>query len=494
MSKVQFGWAEVDITPENKIALAGEFYERVTNEVETPITMTALAIDADGEQAVIVSCDLVGIYPDMVKLAREKVNIPGFDSKKIIAAAIHTHNSYLVASLEGGCDSVVAISRKLQPYMDETCEYVPEDSDKEAQDPIKSLYYLADKLAEVVTLAWNDRKPAGYAHGFGRAAIGMARRACYSDGTAKMWGDVDTASFTELEDGTDSGIEMLFTYDENNKLTGVVANVSCPAQILEQRTIISSDYWGKVKILLRRKYGEDLKVLALCAPAGDLCPRDLIRWVEPETPIKDPNVIRNDPKPRRADPSMFDIKGTWVAGRRIANEIEAALEDVTEIRTDAVMKHEVKTLDLPLRRVTPKQFADAEAGMRAFFRGKKKVNYIDSAEVYVHLGDIERYYEQETREYYSSEVHYLRFDDVAFATSPFELFHHYANIIRARSDAKQTFLIQLSCGDGGYLPTEKAEKAGHYSAYVASGNVGHEGGDILVRDALDAIRGMFKED
>ncbi|MBO6020048.1 MAG: hypothetical protein J6P88_02570 [Clostridia bacterium] len=77
-----------------------------------------------------------------------------------------------------------------------------------------------------------------------------------------------------------------------------------------------------MKILLREKHGADFKLLGLVSPAGDLCPRDLIRWVEPETPIKDPNVIRVNPKERFADPSMFDVKGTWKAGRRIYNEIE----------------------------------------------------------------------------------------------------------------------------------------------------------------------------
>ena len=53
-------------------------------------------------------------------------------------------------------------------------------------------------------------------------------------------------------------------------------------------------------------------------------------------------------------------------------------------------------------------------------------------------------------------------------------------------------IMQLSCGAYGYLPTEKAEKGSHYSAYISSGFVGHEGGDILVRKTIDTINGMFK--
>ena len=79
------------------------------------------------------------------------------------------------------------------------------------------------------------------------------------------------------------------------------------------------------------------------------------------------------------------------------------------------------------------------------------------------------------------------------ATNPFEIFLDYGNRIKARSFAQQTFIIQLCNGYGGYLPTEKAEKGGHYSAYISSGNVGHEGGDILVRNTLNQINSLFEE-
>ena len=102
-----------------------------------------------------------------------------------------------------------------------------------------------------------------------------------------------------------------------------------------------------------------------------------------------------------------------------------------------------------------------------------------------------RFEDQETKNIDEIEVHIIRLGNIAFATNPYELFLDYGNIIRARSYAQQTFLIQLSCGAHGYLPTEKAERGGHYSAYVSSGVTGHEGGDILVRKTVAEINGMF---
>ena len=64
---------------------------------------------------------------------------------------------------------------------------------------------------------------------------------------------------------------------------------------------------------------------------------------------------------------------------------------------------------------------------------------------------------------------------------------------RPHVPAFATFLIQLACGSKGYLPTEKAEKGSHYSAYASSGFVGHEGGDLLVRKSVEAINAFFAE-
>ena len=92
-----------------------------------------------------------------------------------------------------------------------------------------------------------------------------------------------------------------------------------------------------------------------------------------------------------------------------------------------------------------------------------------------------------------AECHIIRLGDIAFASNPFELFLDYGNQIKARSWAQQTFLIQLANGDEGYLPTEKAEKGGHYSGFLASGLVGHQGGEQLVRESVHAINAMFSD-
>ena len=74
---IRFGWAETDITPRQKIALAGQFYERATTEVETPITVTALAIDTGDEQTVLCSCDIAHVTEELTAAARARMTGEG---------------------------------------------------------------------------------------------------------------------------------------------------------------------------------------------------------------------------------------------------------------------------------------------------------------------------------------------------------------------------------------------------------------------------------
>ena len=309
-----------------------------------------------------------------------------------------------------------------------------------------------------------------------------------------MWGNTNTAVFTELEGGNDSGIELLYVFDENKKLMGIVPNLACPAQCVQHRLFVSSDFWGEVKMRLRAHFGEDIYMLPLCSAAGDQCPVDLVRWVEPESDINDPNCTRVNPPKRKADPSMFDLAGMVKAGKRIANEIiDIWDEGLDEAIDDATFEHRVIDMQLPLRRATLTDVKNAERGIKEYLESKVgDVDYNDVALLQVHLGVLTRFKIQDTIDILEAEIHIIRLGNIAIATNPFELFLDYGNQIKARSDAEQTFLIQLANGAEGYLPTEKAENNGHYSAFIPSGQVGHIGGEQIVRETLQNIRDMFK--
>lgn len=504
MSKIKIGWAEEIFELTKPISLMGQFAERISEYTEKPLTVTALAVDSDEEQMVLCSTDLVSVSAPFVQEIRKRLegNKIGLEPEKVVISAIHTHTGpgYIgkgvgVRNLIKGGDNTRKILEAELPKDKKYIEKAPlKDNDNIMSDEAIT-EELVDKIAKAILRAWKTRADGSFVNAFGRAVVGMCRRVCYSDGTAKMWGDTNLATFTELEGGNDSGIELLYIFDAENKLTGIVANLACPAQCVQHRLFVSPDFWGETKMLLRKHFGEDIYLLPLCSAAGDQCPVDLVRWVEPETDVNDPNLKRNMPPKRMADPSMFDLVGMRKTGKRIANEIiEVYSEGLNEAKSDVVFEHHVHSMMLPLRRVTLTEEKEARNAIREYLKNKEgDVDYNDAAKLQVHLGVLHRVELQEKIDVVQTEVHIVRLGNIAIATNPFELFLNYGNQMKARSLAEQTFIIQLACGAEGYLPTKKAEKGGHYSAFHASGSVGHEGGELLVRETLMDINKMFRQ-
>lgn len=500
---LKIGWAEESLVPQKRVSLSGQFYERISEGVDSEICATAMAVESDGEEMILVSLDVEGFPKSLVDLAREKFEkiTKEIDSRKLIIAATHTHAAMAIAgrstAKSKSGQTVDTRAAMLEEFLPKDKLYVAKvTADESILTAEEGTELVTDKIAIAAARAWRERRNAYYTNEFGRAAVGMCRRVVYDDGSAQMWGDTNTASFVSLEGGSDSGIELIYTFDAEKRLTGVVANIACPAQIMEQRNLISADYWGRAKAILREKLGKDVYLLGLCGAAGDQCPRDLVRWVEPETPIADPNVKRPNVIKHKADPSMFDISGCNRVGKRVANEIVSVYEEITELKSEAVFKHKIIDLDLPLRRVTKADYEHAVREIEYYIeknKDKASFDYEDSAKLHVHIGTIARFREQDRRNVVNAEIHVIRFGDISISTSPFELFLDYGNVIKARSLSEQTFIVQLCCGGLGYLPTEKAELGGHYSAYVSSGFVGHAGGDILVRKTLDEINKMFRQ-
>ena len=93
MSHFQIGWAEYSLTPDKKVSLVGQFAERISEYVEKPLCVTAMAVSTDSDQAVFCSCDLVGVSWSLRDAVREKLagNTVGLDPMKVIISAIHTH-------------------------------------------------------------------------------------------------------------------------------------------------------------------------------------------------------------------------------------------------------------------------------------------------------------------------------------------------------------------------------------------------------------------
>ncbi len=353
-----------------------------------------MAVQAGDEQMVLVSCDLVGVACNLVDAIREKLkgNSPGLDPTKVVFSAIHTHTGPLYPRTQRSGGHFMSNSSRftLESLLRPDRKYV-ESADAEHNPEIISeedtFQFLIDRISAVTLEDWEKRQTGSYTNAFGRAAVGMCRRAVYSDGTAQMWGDTNTAVFEALEGGNDSGMELMYVFNEKKQLRGIVANLARPAQCVQHRHFVSPDFWGEVKVLMRQHFGDDLFLLPLCSAAGDQCPVDLVRWVNPESPINDPNCERTNPPKRKADPPMFDLAGMRKNGKRIAREIIDVYEEgLDEAQENVEFIHEVHWMQLPIRRATLTEVEAAKKAIREYLQDKTVVDYNDAARLQVHLG------------------------------------------------------------------------------------------------------------
>ena len=182
--------------------------------------------------------------------------------------------------------------------------------------------------------------------------------------------------------------------------------------MLEHQSFISSDYMGKTRELIRKKYGSDVGFLGLISPAGDMCPRDMIRWVNSPVTLNDPNVSQDNKVEHRADPSMFDIAGADLAAKRVANEIFWALDDVTEYASETELVHKNLAIDLPVRRVTVAEYENALKALNDFAKQcTGSINYEDNARMQIHSGTVKRYRVQQEKDMFTIESHVLKLGD-----------------------------------------------------------------------------------
>lgn len=336
--RLSVGWATTSITPDTPVQLSGQFHERISTGVRDPVTATALALEAPGGfggcgQAIIVSCDLVHVSRELHDVVRAEAGprMPGFDPTRIVLAATHTHTA--------PCPGEHPWYPPARPGVMGGAEY---------------LRFLAPRLARIVVEAWESRRPAGVSWSLGRAAVGYNRRVVYSDGRAQMYGRTDRPDFLCLEGGEDHGLELLFLWDGAGSLTGLVINIACPSQVVEGMSCISADYWCEVRRELARRHGPNLRLLPLCAAAGDQSPRDLVRR-------------------GRGEADYHGESGMVEIGRRIADAVDAALPEARKaVRTDAELTHVVKALSLPAAAITREQ-ADASRAAREAIERKGPV-------------------------------------------------------------------------------------------------------------------------
>ncbi len=505
MSHIKIGWAVRDVSTDKPVNIPGQFHMRISKGILDPVTVTALVIDDGDDLVCMLSADLVVIRCGLLDLIRAKTAelLPAFPVEKIFISATHTH-----AGPSHYSDSIweKPSAGGAAPAINAVPTDIAIASGEEYRD------FLATQAAQAAAEAYQTRASGGLAWGYGFATVAFSRRVTYFDdlslrpgavknsthslnGHAAMYGETNDPMFAGYEAGSDSFVNLLYTFDAAGKLTGAVINVPCPSQNDEGIDRLSASFWHDVRELIHRKHG-NIPLLCQCAAAGDLSPRQLhYRAAENRR-----YHLKYGDHPK----SPEDFRR-----RDIAERISGAFDEVLawarkDIRSDLPVIHQVETVMLSRRLITRKEYDEDQAMLADLNR--RKFAEEGTPEERLHHDSIlaasrnrcrqiiERYQNQDAAPELPMEMHVVRIGDIAFATNRFELYMDYMHRIQARSPFEQTFIVQLAGvpgnHGGSYLATERGESGRGYSASRYCNVVSAQGGQQLVNETIRILKGL----
>ncbi len=474
------GWAQRDITPRLPVVLYGQFHARVATEVHDPLTVTALALSEgeSGDCAVLVSCDQCTLAAAIRERCHQAVGerVPELALEKLLLNATHTHTG--PATREGIYPPQVDGEMTTTEYAD----------------------MFVERVAEAVEEAWRTRKPASVGWGFGHAVVGHNRRVSYfskygereaqqqplgraADGVSKMYGNTNDPEFSHIEGYEDHGVDLLYTWDAEGNLTGIVVNIACPSQEVEGASYVSADFWHDARVAIRKRHGEGIFILPQASAAGDQSPHPLLHKAEEERMLELRGVSRREELGRRIANAVDDVLPLARKDTRERLPLRHLVEQVPVARL-MITDDDMEMVRSDLARAEAEVAEDARAASIRHVRIKRCHRVMA------------RYEAQKEQPFVMEEVHAIRLGDIAFATNRFEFYLDYGLRIEARSPAQQTFVVQLTSGGeytGTYLPTARSLAGGSYGAGPYCNEVGPEGGQQLVEHTLRMLNELWAD-
>jgi len=501
MCALKIGWSKRELSTTEPISIPGQMYIRVSEGIHDPLYATALCVDGGENQDAVIfcTCDVVVLRGDVINLVRNKIGAtrPEIPIDAIVMGATHTHC--------GG-------------NLSDTPEATPDG--KKIYPGSKYREFFVNQCVDAICEAWDSRTEGGISYGYSYAVAGHSRRTVYFDdvslrnkdsfrsfsspnGHGVMYGNTNHPMFSHYEAGADHFLNVMLTFDKEQNLTGIIANVPVPSQAGGGLRMLSADYWNEVREYVAREFGNHVYLLPQCGPGGDQAPRTLHYRQAQHRRIFLKYGLDYDSS------TMSEFSDTYlnrVMGERydIADQILTGIRDVyswakKDIQTELPVRHIRKTVQLSRRMVTAAEKAKAEECLKKMESMVPSPEQLSPEDYRVEitrynstknrlLRNINRYETQAQETKLETVIHAVQIGDIAFATNRFELYIDYMHRIQARSPFIQTFCIQLAGdGNGSYLATERGIANKGYSASIACNQVGFEGGQELVEFTLETL-------
>jgi len=232
---MRLGKSKLDITPPQGVDMCGYARKgRKAKGIHDPLYVRAIVFEEGERKCAILSCDLVGIPPELVREVREyaRINL-GIEREHVLISATHTHSGPTVSVIRG-------MGEPLPTYM------------KDLREKVKKALKEADK----------DYREVKMKVGRGKVKVGINRRERTKEGV-KLG--------LNPEGPLDEELGLISFWKEDEEPEVFLVNYACHPVSLGINFEISADYPGKLCSLMEKKYPNSL-CLFLQGCCGDINP------------------------------------------------------------------------------------------------------------------------------------------------------------------------------------------------------------------------------
>jgi len=457
MSILKAGAAQVDITPERGIQLAGDIGRyRPVEFILDPIYAKALILESNGCKLCFLSCDLACIATEWVnkirRLASERF---GLKPEAIMIHAVQNHAAPSIGHI----------------MVSNECKLIPPELPwlRGGDDRYNS--FALERILEAIRLANENLEPAwiGVASGIeGRVAFN--RRFVMRNGRVQTHPRAGDPNILYAEGPIDPELGVVCIVAENARVLAMLLYYTCHPTHGYPNRYVTADWPGVWSNGVKGIFGEKCTPLVFNGCCGN---------------IHHMNHL---------DPSYVDDQNRM--GRLLTETTVNIVKRIDNYRNDVVLDFRTTHIKIPLREISSDELEKA----RQLLDKHPEPLWIDDARTRVDwdwmyaVSLLDLYEQRQHDPEFDYEIQVLRVGNIAFVSLMGEPFVEGQLAIKLQSPTYPTYVVHNCNGSAGYIPTKHAFQRGGYETRTSNwSNLAPEALDIIVNESVELLREVFRD-
>ncbi|MBS0202420.1 MAG: neutral/alkaline non-lysosomal ceramidase N-terminal domain-containing protein [Planctomycetes bacterium] len=444
----QAGAATSNITPPIGLEIIGGFVPFPSRQIHDELHARCLVLDDGTTRLALVVCDLLGIHRAVSDEARRRITEKtGIPRENVMISATHTHSA---ASALG--------QDRLQP--------------DQGLDEYQN--FVASRIADGVTRALNNRRPAQVAIGTVDIPEHVFNRRWHMRPGTVPPNPFGTADLVKMNPpaGSPNLVEPAGPIDPAVSLISVRTVQGRPIAVLSTYSLhyvggvgsaeISADYYGVYCARLQQLVTAEIK------PDGDQPP--FVALMANGTSGDINNINFQNPRPGKKPYEQIQF-----VAEDLAEKVKAALTSL-KYQDHAILKACYREPEIAWRHPTAEQRKWAEETIAAGAKSPSDLSYIYAQRAMKLAG-----YPEST----TIPLQTLRIGDLCIGTMPCEVFCEIGLEFKSQCPIQPAFMIELAHGYFGYLPTPRQLKLGGYETWIGTNRLEPDASEKLLKTLLE---------